>query len=52
MKTISIFRGKNEDGEPTISPAEPIPDDAIKIVCDGEKYIVYQPGDTLPKDEA
>lgn len=52
MKTIALLHGTSAENEPTISPAEPIPDDAIKVVCDGETYTVYQPGDTLPKDEA
>jgi hypothetical protein len=30
------------------SPAEPIPADAIAVVCDGATYAVYQPGDEVP----
>jgi len=48
MKHIDLIKGANEAGEPTISPAEPFPADAIAIVCDGKSYIVYQPGDELP----
>jgi len=29
-------------------PSEPIPDDAVLVVCDGVRYVVYQPGDDLP----
>lgn len=52
MKIIALLHGTNDENEPTIAPAEPFPDDAIKIVCDGKQYLVYQPGDILPKDEA
>lgn len=31
-----------------LAPSAPIPRDALAVVCDGENYIVYQPGDTLP----
>jgi hypothetical protein len=29
-------------------PSTPIPRDAISVVCDGENYVIYQPGDTPP----
>lgn len=32
-----------------LTPAEPLPTDAIHIVCDGTNYIVYEVGDTLPE---
>ncbi|MCA8198367.1 hypothetical protein [Burkholderia vietnamiensis] len=31
-----------------LAPATPIPGVAIAIVCDGTRYIVYEPGDTPP----
>lgn len=45
MKTIDI---KVIDG--VISPVSDFPKDAIKIVFDGEKYIVYELGDELPPE--
>ena len=30
-----------------LSPVEPLPTDAIKIVFDGEQYVVYEVGDDL-----
>ena len=30
-----------------LTPVEPIPTDAIKIVFDGEQYVVYEVGDDL-----
>jgi len=30
------------------SPSQPIPTNAIAVVCDGTTYTVYQPGDTVP----
>lgn len=29
-------------------PSQPCPADAVQIVCNGQEYIVYQPGDELP----
>ena len=34
-----------------IQPETPIPKDAIKVVCDGTKYIVYQKDDVLPSPQ-
>ena len=32
-------------------PSEPLPNnEALKIVCDGENYIVYEAGDELPEE--
>lgn len=31
-----------------ISPVSDFPKDAIKIVFDGEKYVIYEQGDELP----
>ena len=28
-----------------LSPVEPLPRDAVKIVFDGEQYVVYEQGD-------
>lgn len=33
-----------------LKPSEPIPATAIKIVCDGEKYVIYEEGDELPPE--
>ena len=33
-----------------ISPVSDFPKDAIKIVFDGEKYVIYEEGDELPAD--
>ncbi|PRZ51237.1 hypothetical protein BX589_12078 [Paraburkholderia fungorum] len=37
-----------EDLDGSLVPSEPIPADALAVVCDGTNYTVYQPGDTLP----
>ena len=31
-----------------ITPASPIPEDAIAVLCDGVNYTVYEPGDIVP----
>lgn len=49
MKTIAIVKSTDIDGNQCITPAEPLPVDAIAIVCDGEKYTIYQAGDILPE---
>ena len=33
-------------------PERPFPANKIKVICDGSKYIVYEPGDTLPPEPA
>lgn len=33
-----------------LTPTEPLPTDAIKVVFDGEKYTVYEQGDELPPE--
>ena len=33
-----------------IKPSEPIPANAIRVVCDGTNYIVYEEGDELPPE--
>lgn len=48
MKTIAILTTQTADG-PVLSPVEPFPDNAISVQCDGQQYIVYEPGDTLPE---
>ncbi len=45
MKTIGTV---NIDG--VISPVSEFPDSAIKIVCDGTNYTVYEQGDELPPE--
>jgi hypothetical protein len=32
------------------TPTEPLPTDAIRIVFDGEKYVVYELDDDLPDE--
>jgi hypothetical protein len=49
MITIPVHITQGADGSEFIGPAAPIPADAIKVVCDGTQYIVYQPGDVLPE---
>ena len=34
-----------------IDYAEPVPEDAIAVVFDGEAFTVYQVGDELPQSE-
>ncbi len=36
----------------TIQLTEPIPTNAIRVVCDGTNYIVYEEGDELPPEPA
>lgn len=45
MKTIAI-----KFIDDVISPVSDFPKDAIKIVFDGEKYVIYEEGDELPAD--
>jgi len=33
--------------EDVLTPVEPLPTDAVKIVFDGEQYVVYEDGDDL-----
>ena len=33
-----------------LKPSEPIPTNALRVVCDGTNYIVYEEGDELPAD--
>ena len=49
MITIPVLRTMASDGE-ALSPSQPIPADAIAVICDGEHYNVYQPGDTVPQE--
>jgi hypothetical protein len=48
MRNIAIIKTTDTDGIESIGPAEPFPADRIAVICDGEKYIVYQQGDELP----
>lgn len=32
----------------SLIPSQPIPSNAIAVVCDGTNYTVYLPGDTVP----
>jgi hypothetical protein len=45
MKTIPI----QQVGE-ALQPAEPIPETAIRVICDGKNYTVYEQGDELPPE--
>ena len=47
MKTIDI-----KVIDDVIFPVSDFPKDAIKIVFDGEKYVVYEEGDELPPETA
>ena len=45
MKIISAVLVDN-----VINPSEPIPTNAVRVVCDGTNYIVYEVGDELPPE--
>lgn len=45
MKTIPVI----EIGG-VLTPESPLPSSAIKIVCDGQTYTVYEAGDELPSE--
>lgn len=45
MKKIAIERVGD-----AIKPSEEIPQSAVRVVCDGEHYLVYEEGDELPAD--
>ena len=45
MKIISIVLVDD-----VIKPSEPIPANAIRVVCDGTNYTVYEQGDELPPE--
>lgn len=47
MITIPVIRTATPEGD-VLSPAQPIPANAAAVVCDGDTYTVYQPGDELP----
>ena len=33
-----------------LKPSEPIPTNALRVVCNGQDYIVYEVGDELPPE--
>ena len=33
-----------------LKPSEPIPASAVRVVCDGTDYTVYEQGDDLPPE--
>ncbi|HQZ60635.1 MAG TPA: hypothetical protein PLQ39_13245 [Acinetobacter sp.] len=33
-----------------LKPSEPIPTNAVRVVCDGTNYTVYEQGDELPPE--
>jgi hypothetical protein len=47
MKTIPVIITTDADGD-HISPAEPFPENRIGVVCDGQNYVIYEPGDIFP----
>lgn len=47
MTTIPVVRTTTPDGD-LLSPAQPFPADRVAVVCDGQNYIVYEPGDEIP----
>jgi len=49
MITIPVVTTETPTGL-LLTPSQPIPADAISIICDGEHYNVYQPGDTVPQE--
>ena len=49
MITIPVIRTVTADGE-LLTPAQPIPANAIAVICDGEHYNVYQSGDRIPQE--
>jgi hypothetical protein len=46
MKTINAVLIQD-----VLTPAEPLPTDAVKIVFNGEQYVIYELGDELPDFE-
>lgn len=44
MKTIPVLIAEGENG-PVAMPATPIPMTAVRVVCDGTDYLVYEEGD-------
>ena len=42
MKTINVVLIDD-----VLTPADPLPIEAIKIIFDGEQYVVYEVGDDL-----
>lgn len=48
MIIIDIVTSIDAEGSELISPAQSFPADAIRIMCDGEKYTVHQAGDVPP----
>ena len=46
MIAIPVARTETPDGE-LLSPSQPIPADAIAVICDGTNYFAFQPGDKL-----
>lgn len=51
MITIPASTQVTSDGS-LIAPAQPIPENATAVVCDGQNYTIYQPGDELPDSGA
>ena len=45
MKIISAVLVDN-----VLKPSEPLPTNAIHVVCNGTNYIVYEEGDELPHE--
>lgn len=49
MKIITCTIIATPEGDTCIVPAEPLPLDSLRNVFDGEKYVIYEPGDDLPE---
>lgn len=45
---MKVIKAINENGG--IRPETPIPSSAVKVVCDGQNYLVYEEGDIIPDD--
>ena len=45
---MKVIPALSDDGG--LVPAEPIPETAVRVVCDGKTYTVYEDGDELPKE--
>lgn len=46
MKIISVVLVDD-----VINPSEPIPANALHVVCNGTNYTVYEQGDELPPEQ-
>jgi len=49
MKIINVTFVTTDDGL-TVVPNEPLPQNSIANIFDGEKYTIYEEGDELPNN--